>query len=117
LEVINFNQVDPGPIVPQLLEARADLRRELIIACPYFNVERIELEAETAFNGCCNGQTFEIWGMMAGQGQVDWNWREPLELTAVQFTLLPAALGDFTIEATKPSVLLRVYMPELGSGD
>lgn len=112
LAAVNFDQVEPGPFMPELLETKPGLRRELITTCPYFQVEKVGLEPGTPFHGCCYGQTFEIWGMMAGQGHVDWNWREPLALTAVQFTLLPAALGDFTIEVAEPSVLLRVYVPE-----
>jgi hypothetical protein len=32
-------------------------------------------------------------------------------ITAVQFTLLPAALGDFTVRAHSPATLLRTYVP------
>lgn len=111
LEVINFDQVEPGPYSPQLLEETPGLKRELITACPYFNVERVSLnEAEAAFTGNCNGPTFEIWGTMSGNCQIEWAER-PLALPAVGFTLLPAALGEFKVKALEPSVLLRVYIP------
>jgi mannose-6-phosphate isomerase len=112
LEVINFNQIEPGHFQPRLLEENDDIRREMITTSPYFNVERVTFKREkAAFKGHNDGSTFEIWGAMSGQGQVNWA-GEPLELPAIRFTLLPAALGDFEIEALAPSVFLRAYVPE-----
>jgi mannose-6-phosphate isomerase len=111
LEVINFAQVEPGPYLPQLLQENDNLKRELITASPYFNVERITLkETGATFAGNTAGQTFEIWGTMSGHCQVEWA-GQPLDLPSVRFTLLPAALGEFTIKALEPSVLLRAYVP------
>ncbi len=111
LEVINFELVEPGPFSPRLLEEGQGFRRELITTCPYFNVERITFErAGASFKGQCEGSTFEIWGTMTGLGRVVWA-GQPLELPAVRFTLLPAVLGQFEIEVTEPSVLLRTYVP------
>jgi mannose-6-phosphate isomerase len=111
LEVINFHQVEPGPYLPQLLEEDPRLKREMITACPYFNVERVSLkEAEAIFAGNCSGPTFEIWGTMSGNCQIDWA-GQSLALPAVRFTLLPALLGEFKVRALEPSVLLRVYIP------
>jgi hypothetical protein len=47
---------------------------------------------------------------MSGSVQVNWA-GEPLERQAVGFTLLPAALGRFEIEATAPATALRSYVP------
>jgi len=112
LDVINFAQVEPGAFTPQPLAAEANLQRELITTCPYFNVEKFTFtEGNQTFQGHCDGSTFEIWGTMAGQSQVNWA-GEALPLPAVRFTLLPAALGEFEIEVTEPTTLLRVYVPE-----
>lgn len=112
LEVIDFEQVEPGPFSPRLLEQSDGLRRELITTCPYFNVERLTLVRPGAvFKGQCDGRTFEIWGTMSGQTRISWR-GQPLELPAVRFSLLPAALGAFEVEATAPATLLRVYVPE-----
>ena len=111
LEVINFEQVEPGPFTPQLIEAGDGLRREIITASSYFNVERLIFQqAGTSFKGQCDGRTFEIWGTMSGLARLAWTGKA-LELPAVAFTLLPAALGQFEIEATGPATLLRVYVP------
>ncbi|HXV98386.1 MAG TPA: mannose-6-phosphate isomerase, class I [Anaerolineae bacterium] len=112
IEVVNFDQVEPRHFPPQLLEENDDFRREMITTSPYFNVERITFKREkAALKGHNDGSTFEIWGAMSGLGRVNWA-GEPLELPAIRFTLLPAALGDFEIEALAPSVFLRAYVPE-----
>ncbi len=111
LDVINFDQVEPGPVTPRLLAEANGLRREELVTCPYFCVERVTFsQAGVAFTEYNDGSTFEFWGVMSGQGRIAWN-GAPLDLSAVRFALLPAALGDFRIEAAGPSVWLRVYMP------
>jgi mannose-6-phosphate isomerase len=111
LDVINFDQVKPGPYQPELIAEDDSLRREFLTKCPYFNVEKVTVKQENgSFSSQCNGSTFEIWGVMSGEGQVHWAGGR-LALTAVRFILLPAALGEFKISATLPSVLLRVYVP------
>lgn len=111
MAVINFDQVEPGPFEPQLLEAGAGFRRELITASPYFNVETVSFErAGASFKGMADGSTFEIWGAMSGSIQASWA-GEPLELRAVGFALLPAALGQFEIRAITPATVLRSYVP------
>ncbi|MBI1878759.1 MAG: mannose-6-phosphate isomerase, class I [Chloroflexi bacterium] len=111
MEVINFEQVEPGRAIPQLLEDEDGLRRELLVSCPYFIVERVTFErAGASFQGRNDGRTFEIWGVLSGRGRVAWA-GEPLELAAVRFTLLPAMLGEFEIKADAPAVMLRTYVP------
>jgi hypothetical protein len=97
--------------VPQLIESHEGLRRELLVSCPYFNVERVTFErAEVSFQGCNDGGTFEIWGILSGQSQVIWA-GEPLELAAIRFVLLPARLGDYHMQVDAPAVMLRAYVP------
>jgi mannose-6-phosphate isomerase len=111
LEVINFAQVEPGPAEPHLLAEDDILRRQLLVTCPYFTVEKITFKQTGAsFSGQADGRTFEIWGAMTGQGQVTWA-GAPLDLAAVRFALLPATLGDFKLTAAAPSEFLRVYVP------
>lgn len=112
LVVTNFNQVEPGPYRPELLSDDGGMRREIITRSPYFVVERLTFKrAGGVFVGQCDGRTMEIWGSMSGQGQIHWS-GQPLELPAVQYGLLPAALGAFEVKAVSPAVMLRVYIPE-----
>ncbi|MCB0195549.1 MAG: class I mannose-6-phosphate isomerase [Anaerolineae bacterium] len=112
IDVINFEQVEPGPYMPEMIEKREGYRREFITRCPYFNVERLWFDDGIhTFTGSCDGSTFEIWGVMSGRIIVSWN-KNLTPLKAVRFGLLPAALGDYEIEITGPATLLRVYIPE-----
>jgi len=112
LDVINFEQIEPGPVTPRLIAEGKGLRRELLVTCPYFSIEKFSIEQEgTVFKGLCDGSTFEIWGVMSGSGRITWS-GNPLSLAAVRYGLLPASLGQFQVEASEPSVLLRVYVPD-----
>ncbi|MFN8459244.1 MAG: type I phosphomannose isomerase catalytic subunit [Anaerolineae bacterium] len=111
-EVINFQQVEPAPAQPWLIQERDELRREFLVSCPYFNVERVTFkEAQALYRGHTDGSTFEIWGILSGQGRLTWA-DDSLALEAIRFSLLPAALGDFAIEALEPAIFLRAYVPE-----
>ncbi len=110
LDVINFDMVEPGPFAPQPLPTADGLERVLISGCPYFNVERISLPAGAAFTGFADGSTFEIWGCIEGHARLTWA-GEPVDLPAIRFALIPAALGDFAIEAKTAVTMLRAYVP------
>lgn len=109
LEVMDFSQIEPGAYVPQLIEAREGVRREVISRCRHFTVEKVQLVAGAAWAGHCTGDTFEIWGCMEGECAITWA-GDPVALPAVRFALLPATLGEFAVAAAKPSIALRVYV-------
>ena len=52
-----------------------------------------------------DGRTLEIWGVIDGRAGV-----AGLPLAAVQFTLLPAALGPFSVTSAAGAVCLRCYV-------
>lgn len=104
LDVINFDHVEPTLCPADLVESNG-LSRSLLCANQYFVTERVEMAAGTTFDGNCDGRTLEIWGVLSGGVTVN-----GVELTAVQFVLLPAALGQFTLTTTNPSILLRTYV-------
>lgn len=103
LDVINFSRPAPRLGVPDVLVDEPGQRRERLCHNRYFVTERLHLAAGHTFHGCCSGETLEIWGVLQGQAAIN-----GLELAAVRFCLLPAALGDFTVTAREPSVLLRI---------
>jgi mannose-6-phosphate isomerase len=110
LEVIDFSRVEPGLARPEVIAERNGLKRERLVACPHFVVERITLEKGAEFRGRCDGATFEIWGCIAGHSRVQWA-GEPVTLPAVRFALLPAALGEYAVRADVRSTSLRAYLP------
>lgn len=105
LDVINFDQVEPKLSRPTLLHETGGVRRYELCRNRYFVTERVEMEAGAVFNGRCDGDSLEIWGVIEGEVEVN-----GVLLTAVRFTLLPAALGNFTVKAANKAALLRSYV-------
>lgn len=105
LEVINFEQVEPKVLAPRLISENASTRRSLLCRNQYFVTERVEMEAGSVFEGNCNGGSLEIWGVLKGGVQLN-----DVPLDAIQFALLPAAMGEFNVTAGDGAVLLRTYV-------
>lgn len=110
LEVIDWSLVRPSACKPVVVADQDGVRRAEIVRCPYFVVEELRMAAGATWQGACTGETFEIWGCVAGRAEVCWE-GEPVALPAVRFGLLPAALGAFAIYADTPATLLRTYVP------
>ncbi len=111
LDVIDWRVVRPQAVKPVVIADADGVRRAEISRCPYFVVEEVRVSAGAAYRGACDGTTFEIWGCVSGQAGLSWA-GEPLSLPAVRFALLPAALGEYSVRASGPTVLLRAYAPE-----
>jgi len=110
LDVIDFDMVTPQAVDPVVLTDDRGVQRREISRCDYFCVEEVQLDARAVYEGRCDGSTFEIWGCV--QGKADLNWAgDPVSLPAIRFVLVPAALGDFRIEAGGGATLLRAYAP------
>lgn len=105
MDVINFNQVEPGLCPPGLIADKQGLRRLGLCRNPHFVTEHIEMQPGAVYQGECTGETMEIWGLIAGQATIN-----ALEFQAIRFVLLPAALGRFTIRANSAATLLRTYV-------
>ena len=109
IDVINFDQVEPTLPTAELIEEGDGWQRWRLVQNRYFTVERLELAAGSAFTGRCDGETFEIWGLLDGRAAVQADGTET-ELAAVNFTLLPAAMGEFVIQAYEDCHFLRSYV-------
>jgi mannose-6-phosphate isomerase len=110
LDVLDFTAIAPTALTPKRLLEDEGLVVEQIGACDYFETERVFLPAGSSYFGLCDGETFEIWGVIQGAVTVDWA-GEPLDLAGVSWVLLPASLGEFQITAEESAVLLRVVTP------
>ncbi|MBW7884340.1 MAG: mannose-6-phosphate isomerase [Caldilineaceae bacterium] len=110
LAVLNFDLIEPEPTRPVVMMEDDGFKVEQLVSCPYFETERVTMPAGYEFFGLCDGDTFEIWAVLAGEIVVHSD-AEPVTLTAVQWVLLPAELGEFQIEASSDTVLLRVFVP------
>ena len=105
LDVIDFNRVEPGTLTPELRSDEDGIRRERLCSNRYFTTERFHIAAGAVYRGRCDGETLEIWGTISGNAEIN-----GVELPAVRFTLLPAALGAFTLRVREDTVLLRTYV-------
>ena len=70
------------------------------------------MRAGERFTGECDGATFEIWGVLSGSALCTVKLAD-VTLEAVDWALLPAALGRYEVEATSDATLLRVYTPDM----
>jgi mannose-6-phosphate isomerase len=107
LDVIDFEQVEPQIGQPQLIAEEAGIRRYLLCRNQYFITELVEMSRDSVFEGQCNGESLEIWGTIKGTAEIN-----GLSLEAVRFSLLPAALGRFSVQAVTETTLLRTYVGE-----
>lgn len=105
LDVIDFDKAEPSICPPELISDNDGVKRALLCENEYFVTERVEMAAGATFSGNCDGRSLEIWGVLSGSVTVN-----DVALTAVQFTLLPAALGAYTITTQADATLLRTYV-------
>lgn len=108
LEVVDFDKVEPSLGMPILLEKTSGICRSLLCHNRYFSTELVEVDAGAEFTEQLNGDTLEIWGVIRGQIRVN-----DLSISAVNFTLLPAALGQYRLISDTGAVCLRTYVPEI----
>lgn len=116
LEAIDFSRPDPAVVEPRVVEAGSGVRREVVAECEAFVVERVILKAGAVFERVLDGETFEAWGVVSGGASFRARGGPSLEVAAVGFTLLPAAMGRCRIRARGGSVLLRSYLPRRSAG-
>ncbi len=105
LDVIDFDKAEPSICPPEPISDDDGVNRALLCENEYFVTERVEMAAGSTFDGHCDGRSLEIWGVLSGSVMVN-----DVALTAVQFTLLPAAMGTYTVSAQADATLLRTYV-------
>lgn len=111
LDVINFDQVAPDLPQPDLLHEKDGVTRWQLCRTPYFIVERVQMDAGATFHGTCDGRSLHIWGAIDGRAAVTGG-SQRVPLPAVTFSLLPAALGEYTVTAGERSTLLFAHLPD-----
>jgi mannose-6-phosphate isomerase len=111
LAVTAFDRIPPGVALPTPILDLEGVRASELVRNDYFVVEEIILQPGATHIGWCEGETLEIWGCLEGEVAVHWSGGNPVRLPAVRYTLLPAALGEYTVVAATHSKCLRVYLP------
>jgi mannose-6-phosphate isomerase len=84
--------------------------RTFIFACRYFVLEHLGLYAPTMMN--CDGSRFYVLSLIDGACTVVYG-EQREHLLPGHTVLLPASLGYVTLIPTKPSALLKAYVPNL----
>ena len=104
LDVIDFSQVDVSLPVPEPVANKSAYSCERLCENKYFVTDRIIMGAGTQYTGNCNGETMEIWGVIDGAAEIG-----GFPMKAIQFVLLPAKMGRFSIFSHQRTTLLRTF--------
>jgi mannose-6-phosphate isomerase len=104
LDVINYGAPPPGLVQPTPLGTG----RELLVACPYFAMERWVLAAPV--DGATDPATFEILTVIDGAADLAWA-GGTRRLARGESLVLPARLGGYRLAPTPAATLLRCYVP------
>lgn len=112
LDVIDYQPTLRTTIAPLPLEA--DDQRTLLIACPYFALERWQLPVARTVS--TDPGSFEILTLIAGSSALTWESGE-LTLQRGDSVVLPATLGAYSLHPASSTEtvpqLLRAYVPDL----
>lgn len=116
LAVINFEQVKPPLPIATVLAEQQGIRQELLCRNKYFTVQRLQVGSGSAFEGRCDGRTMEIWGVIHGRASVT-TAAGKLSLSTVSFSLFPAVMGGYKVEAEQDTTALRILVEDLSSNE
>ena len=83
----------------------------MIAECRHFVVERIRAEAGAGYTATLDGASCEIWGTVAGKASLHASAAPALDLAPARFSLLPATMGRFTLQAHTRTAAIRVFLP------
>ena len=107
LEVIDFDG-EPQEKVEGLKIKKEDIEKDILVACPYFITEKIELDG--SYKTEANGERFYIYMGLEGKTNLKYKDQE-IDILAGETVLVPAALGEYELKGE--SRLLCTYQKEL----
>ena len=109
LEVMKFGVAAPSKVTPVQLPSD-HVRKTLLVACPYFAVERWEFRATVQAESI--NENFEICVILDGTGHIHWQ-GAPLAYQRGQCWFIPASLGKFSLQPEQSTSVIRTYVPDL----
>jgi mannose-6-phosphate isomerase len=109
LEVIDVAGSGAGKVAPVSLPAQGP-RKTLLTACPYFATERWEFRATVQSES--DRARFELFVVLAGAGYIHWK-GSPIMYGRGQCWLIPASLGQFSLQPEQSTTILRICVPDL----
>jgi len=108
LDVINFHQIKAKRFESKIIKKTEQILHERLCQNAYFTTERMTFSIVGEFVGECDRSSLEIWGVLTGRAVIAGELVE-----GVQFCLLPAGMGKYSIQADPGCVLLRAYTSSL----
>ncbi len=109
-KALAVSDLTPAPrgTIPPL---RLDETRQLLIACPYFALERWQFGQ--AYTATTSPGSFEILTVISGRGRLEWDGQD-FPMGRGHSIVLPASLGDYRLVPIDDTMeLLRVYVPDV----
>lgn len=110
LESINFDDRSPDKVAPVEVEDGGN-RIVFLVACPFFAAELMRL-SEPAHQST-GKKRCESLMVVSGDAVIRAKGKQDTPVAKGDSALVPASLGDFTIEPGKQCELLRIYVPDI----
>jgi mannose-6-phosphate isomerase len=109
LEAINFAGSRRGKVAGVSLPIER-WSKTLLAACPYFATERWEFRGTIQSES--NHARFELFVVLVGTGYFHWK-GSPIMYGRGECWLIPASLGQFSLQPEQSTTILRSYVPAL----
>jgi mannose-6-phosphate isomerase len=103
-DVTNYAAAQPAVVEPK----RLDAVRTLLVSCPYFAMERLDLAVP--LSAATDPGSFEILTAIDGAASLAWA-DGARHLARGESIVLPANLGSYQLEPDASATLLRCYVP------
>lgn len=107
LAVLRFGAQIGGKVEPVKVR-RGGIAKAFLAACRYFSTERWEFSGK--ISAATSGEHFELLIVLEGSGQFHF-FGGFVDYQPAQVWMIPAALGEFRMEAQSPTCFLRTYVP------
>ncbi|MDP9147868.1 MAG: class I mannose-6-phosphate isomerase [Acidobacteriota bacterium] len=112
LAVIAFHRQKGGKMPPVALTSRDTTKKSLLAACPYFASERWDFSTNQNHQAVSNPSRFELLVTLNGAGSIVWN-DGSAPFQQGQCWLIPANLGEFSLQPRESTAILRTYVPNI----
>jgi mannose-6-phosphate isomerase len=111
LDVIEFGRPISGKTSRIHLPGHG-MQKSLLTACRYFASERWKITAPIGVHS--DPEHFDLLVILSGRGNFTWG-SAPATYLNGECWLVPAGLGNFSVNPDEPSKLLRTYVPDLAA--
>jgi len=113
LECIEFGPAETSQYEPHTVDQADGRRREALVRCEYFTIDRVELSADSQH--ALKDTEPVVWVILDGLGTIRCAAEPQTPIGMGQTLLLPAKMTDATIEVESDLTLLEVQFPQAAS--